>query len=1039
MIFRPSSSPGTISSQYAVASARPKGAADCLWILAGLFAVFSAFVTPGAFAAPGAAAAPAPAAAAEDTQVLAMQKTVDQLLAEAQQAIDSGGAERALSLYAQAIEAEPENPAPRLLRAVFLLNAGGPAQALVELEQAIDACPPEAQLHLFAGLALLQLSRCEEALAQLKQALQTPGLAQSQTAQTLNLCGVAELGLYHWDEAQEYFRSALRVDPNLIDAQANLAVNYRHRHQPDKVIDAYTRALEKDPAHVRSLDGRAQQLLILQKFDAARTDLLRAAALAEERGAQTPGLYWRLALAQWRLNDDPAARAACEKALALDPENVEARVLLGYADAHVSRQAPTPAREIRRLLDGAKAAEQQDFLTSAVLMLTDANLRAPGDDRAPAARGRVRKAQNDLARARADFDEAILAFDRTGEVFFLRGSVALELGNPHEAIVDFRRALAVREHYCPPWLGLANALLQTRRFAEAVAAYDNYLKCGEPSAVLYNNRGVANWNLNLPAQAMADFDRAIQFDPKYPVAFFNRGMLRAELGDRAGACRDLAEARRLNPKDEDVKEAIAKLECEGPAHTPKAAATEAIATEAPTPPPAVPSATETPAPTASPSPAPSASATEAPAASPAAATPPPEISTLTPTATPPPPAVPVVAIPPVVPDEPPPTAKVTPVPTPPPAVGPERTPRETATPAAPAATTAATPAIAAPAVQNLTLKTEPAGGFVAVDGRYAGVAPVTVEIDPAREHRIIVLGDKRIIQEAAFQGGAKDSEATLTIPLGARATNHLLRIEARRLQQRLDAEPDNPLLLMQMGEVALTANSFDLAERLAARAFELAPNFAYAEKALGIYQANLAWGRKVNAKGASAEADLAESKRQMKQAREHLDHALAAAPQAPWAIVAAATPFVLEGNIDGARALFERALAADPGYVAALNSLAGIELKLAFGAKEAAEQKRRLDAAFRLIEKALALEPESVDALSRLAFIQGVRGDTGRAIELAERALRIDPDDPQPFIIRATSYAALDRIEEAREDLIRALTLNPNDPDARLMLNNLGP
>ena len=52
----------------------------------------------------------------------------------------------------------------------------------------------------------------------------------------------------------------------------------------------------------------------------------------------------------------------------------------------------------------------------------------------------------------------------------------------------------------------------------------------------------------------------------------------------------------------------------------------------------------------------------------------------------------------------------------------------------------------------------------------------------------------------------------------------------------------------------------------------------------------------------------------------------------------------------------------------------------------------------------------------------------------AEQALRIDPEDPQPFIIRANSYLALQRVDEARDDLIRALVLHPNDPDTRQTL-----
>jgi lipoprotein NlpI len=55
--------------------------------------------------------------------------------------------------------------------------------------------------------------------------------------------------------------------------------------------------------------------------------------------------------------------------------------------------------------------------------------------------------------------------------------------------------------------------------------------------------------MGLIDQAVADFDRAIQLDPKHPAGWRNRALSRGLAGDHAGAQQDLVEALRLRPRD----------------------------------------------------------------------------------------------------------------------------------------------------------------------------------------------------------------------------------------------------------------------------------------------------------------------------------------------------------------------------------------------------------------------------------------------------------------------------------------------------------
>jgi tetratricopeptide (TPR) repeat protein len=67
-------------------------------------------------------------------------------------------------------------------------------------------------------------------------------------------------------------------------------------------------------------------------------------------------------------------------------------------------------------------------------------------------------------------------------------------------------------------------------------------------AAAYANSGIAKLKKNDFDGAIADFDRALQFDPKLAQAYDNRGNAKTEKGDFDGAIADFNRALQLNPK-----------------------------------------------------------------------------------------------------------------------------------------------------------------------------------------------------------------------------------------------------------------------------------------------------------------------------------------------------------------------------------------------------------------------------------------------------------------------------------------------------------
>lgn len=101
-------------------------------------------------------------------------------------------------------------------------------------------------------------------------------------------------------------------------------------------------------------------------------------------------------------------------------------------------------------------------------------------------------------------------------------------------------------------------------------------------------------------------------------------------------------------------------------------------------------------------------------------------------------------------------------------------------------------------------------------------------------------------------------------------------------------------------------------------------------------------------------------------------------------------------------------------------------------------QMRRFAAAVEAMERALALEPELPDAGSLHLFIGRAwqeLGDPSAALRWYERAVRIDPLNPQALGVLAMAYFRERRYEEA---LARYRTLEEIRPDSARTHSNVG-
>jgi tetratricopeptide (TPR) repeat protein len=144
------------------------------------------------------------------------------------------------------------------------------------------------------------------------------------------------------------------------------------------------------------------------------------------------------------------------------------------------------------------------------------------------------------------------------EVFIYLGDALVQLKKYDEAVASYRTSLrvdrpgeealrALNGLGCA-LLGLATAPKKENRIGDAIRCFDQVIKAFPKFAPAYNNRGRAYHLKKDPDQAITDFSKAIELDPDYADAYENRGKAWKDRGDEKRAEADFARARELRAK-----------------------------------------------------------------------------------------------------------------------------------------------------------------------------------------------------------------------------------------------------------------------------------------------------------------------------------------------------------------------------------------------------------------------------------------------------------------------------------------------------------
>jgi superkiller protein 3 len=208
-----------------------------------------------------------------------------------------------------------------------------------------------------------------------------------------------------------------------------------------------------------------------------------------------PYSFLRAGMANEHTGDHKGAERAYRRGLELAPDDAELRNALGWTLFQDGRTAEAVAEYNRALSADANHAKAHNNLALALVEL------------------------GELDEAASHF-EASLAIEPKAEIYSDLGFTMARLGKPQEALADYQKALELDPNCASAHANLAVTFVQAGQFGEAESHYRQAI-LGRPTAETHNGLGYVLARQGRGEEAVAEFQKAIDADPRFAPAYNN--------------------------------------------------------------------------------------------------------------------------------------------------------------------------------------------------------------------------------------------------------------------------------------------------------------------------------------------------------------------------------------------------------------------------------------------------------------------------------------------------------------------------------------
>jgi tetratricopeptide (TPR) repeat protein len=378
----------------------------------------------------------------------------------------------------KAKELQPDNLDVRIKLGMMLLSSGNAKGAQDEAEFVLSKRPADE----IAPLLLAEAANKPELIAAARQHLLglPPGIAATAPVQVA--LGTLEMREHHLPEAEAAFRRALAQDPKSAGAEAALGILSRGQNKLPEAEQAFKRASELAAPY------SVQELAYARfKVQAGDTDSAQRALL--EITAKTPDYLpaWILLAEIYATKKNfPESDAALAKVLTRDPHHPEAMLLSARLKLAQGETAQAVA-DIEKMLKVYPKAPQAHFqlalaqaaagdLPKAIASLNQTLVLAPGFGEATALLGELSLRKGDASGAIALLKPLVQQRPDIIQARFLLADAYRRQGDFPAAIGVYQKIEQQfpRNPQATYWRGIA--LLQEKKLPEARAAFNHALE-----------------------------------------------------------------------------------------------------------------------------------------------------------------------------------------------------------------------------------------------------------------------------------------------------------------------------------------------------------------------------------------------------------------------------------------------------------------------------------------------------------------------------------------------------------------------------------
>jgi len=406
---------------------------------------------------------------------------------------------------------------------LLALSAAAPLRAQTEEAFGDDATDP---VRLFErGQAAHARGELEKALGYYEQALKVrPEFPEAQFQR-----GNALAALEKFDEAETALRTAISLKKNWALPYSALGALQMRRNRDAEAEQAFRQALTIDKQ-----DGLALRMLADIRLRAG--DSKEALDLATRATAipEAPASAWvALALAQNANGDKTGAKTTLNRVLEEEPRNIaalleRAELFAGEKQFDAALDDLTTAAKVKpgdkviaaRLADTYQKAGKPE---EALAVAKAAGLEVPKAANPDGVTGTPEEIEaansTDVAVSRKAL-EKLLEKNPRNAMLLARLGASYRTDNPAQSLEYYRQAAQIKPESAEYALGYAAALVQARRFPEAVAILKQVVRADPQNYAAHANLATALYESKRYAEAVPEYEWILAAKPEIAVAHY---------------------------------------------------------------------------------------------------------------------------------------------------------------------------------------------------------------------------------------------------------------------------------------------------------------------------------------------------------------------------------------------------------------------------------------------------------------------------------------------------------------------------------------